>query len=112
MGAMRTKPTLGRREAAAVRREELLARFERSGVSAAEFTRQHGLNYTTFCGWRKRWERARALPAFVQVEVAPGAGSEGLMVEFGSQARMEIHSEKQVALAARLIQQLNPDRAC
>lgn len=112
MGTMSMKPLLGRRQAAAVRREELLGRFERSGLSAAEFARQQGLNYTTFCGWRKRWERARALPAFVQVEVAPGAGSEGLRVEFGDQARMEIHSEKQVALAARLIQQLNPGRPC
>jgi hypothetical protein len=112
MGAMSIKPPIGRRQAAAMRRDELLAQFERSGLSAAEFARQHGLNYTTFCGWRKRSERARALPAFVQVEVAPVAGCQGLMVEFGRQARMEIHSEKQVALAARLIQQLNQGCAC
>jgi len=108
---MSIKPPIGRRQAAAVRREELLGQFDRSGLSAAEFARQHGLNYTTFCGWRKRSERAKALPAFVQVEVAC-AGSRGLMVEFGSQARMEIHSEKQVALAARLIQQLNQGYPC
>jgi len=109
---MSIKPSIGRRQAAAVRREELLAQFERSGLSATEFARQHGLSYTTFCGWRKRWERAKALPTFIQVEVASCAGSQGLVVEFGNQARMEIQSEKQIVLAVRLIQQLNQGRAC
>jgi transposase-like protein len=107
-----SKSPIGRRDAAALRREELLGQFERSGLSAAEFARQHGLTYTTFCGWRKRWERVKGLPSFVQVEVAPCAATEGLVVELGSQARIEIRTEKQLALAARLIQHLNQGRPC
>ena len=109
---MSTRLSLGRRDAAALRREQLLAQFERSGMSAAEFARQNGLNYTTFCGWRQRRERARALPAFVQVEVASEAIAVELTIELGAQARMRIHSEKQAALAARLIQHLKQGQPC
>jgi transposase-like protein len=49
-------------------RAQLLAAFERSGLSGAAFARQHGIHYTTFCGWRQR--QAKARPAFVQVELA------------------------------------------
>ncbi|HEV2327272.1 MAG TPA: helix-turn-helix domain-containing protein, partial [Verrucomicrobiae bacterium] len=83
-----------RRQAQAARREQLLDEFERSGLSAAEFARQHGLTYTTFCGWRKRWERGKALPSFVQVEVAPCAEAEGLVIEAGAQVRMTVASTK------------------
>jgi len=89
------------------RREQLLVKFERSGWSAAEFARRHGLNYTTFCGWRKRWERAKGLPAFVQVEVASEAAPVELVIELGARARVRVHSENQMALAARLLQHLN-----
>jgi transposase-like protein len=34
--------------------QQLLAQFERSGLSASAFTRQHGLCYSVFCRWRKR----------------------------------------------------------
>jgi transposase-like protein len=105
-------PSSGRRRAAAARREQLLVAFERSGLSAAEFARQHGLSYTTFCGWRKRWERAKGLPAFVQVEVAPSTAPEELVIEFGAGARMRVHSEGQMALAARLLERLNPGGPC
>lgn len=109
---MNIKASFGRRHAAAARREQLLVEFERSGLSAAEFVRQHGLTYTTFCGWRKRREGGKALPSFVQVEVAPCVGAEGLVIELGNQARIHIHSQKQAALAARLIEQLNQARPC
>ncbi|HTX21458.1 MAG TPA: hypothetical protein VMD27_06340 [Candidatus Aquilonibacter sp.] len=104
---MRTKSSIGRRHAAAARREQLLAQFERSGMSAAEFARQRGLSYTTFCGWRARRDKTKALPSFVQVEVAPCAVAEGLMIELGGQARVRVHSEKEMVLAARLIRELN-----
>lgn len=35
-------------------RAQLLAAFDRSGLSAATFARQHGLDYTSLCGWRQR----------------------------------------------------------
>jgi transposase-like protein len=54
----------------ASQRAQLLAAFDRSGLSAADFARQHGVHYTTFSGWRQRRDRAKASPAFVQVELA------------------------------------------
>jgi hypothetical protein len=58
------------RRTEATRRAQLLAAFDRSGLSAA-FARQHQLNYTSFCGWRARRATAKAPPAFVQVELTP-----------------------------------------
>lgn len=33
--------------------QQFLVDFERSGLSATDFTRQHGLCYSVFCRWRK-----------------------------------------------------------
>ena len=52
------------------RRTQLLAAFERSGLSAAAFARQHGIGYTTFCGWRHRWAKTPPSPSFVHVELS------------------------------------------
>jgi len=112
MGTMSIKPSFGRRQAAAIRWEQLLAEFNRSGQSAAEFARQHGLNYTTFCGWRKRWERAKALPSFVPVEVTPCAAVQELVIEAGAQVRMRINRAEQVPLAVALIEALNRTGSC
>ncbi len=53
----------------AAHRTQIVAAFERSGLSATAFARQQGLNYTTFCNWRQRQREAKSVPAFVQVEV-------------------------------------------
>jgi len=49
-------PRRWRRRIQADRRAQLLVAFDRSGLSAAAFARQHGLNYTTFkgCGFSCR----------------------------------------------------------
>ena len=96
----------------AAERTQLLAAFDRSGLSAAAFARQHALHYTTFCGWRQRQGKAKALPAFVQVELpAPPERSE-LVVEWGAQARLRLCSPDQIPLAARLLQHLNSPTPC
>lgn len=41
--------------------QQLLADFQRSGLSAAAFVRQHGLGYAAFCRWRNQ-HRAGSLP--------------------------------------------------
>jgi len=97
----------GRRRTDAAQREQLLAAFGRSGLSAAEFARRHRLNYTTFCGWRRRREPTKGLPAFVQVEVAPPPAPVELVIEVGAVARIHLQSESQAALAARLLHLLN-----
>ena len=100
----------GRTDAA--QREQLLAAFERSGLSAAEFARQQGLNYTTFCGWRQRRDKTPTSPAFVQVELAAPVAPVELLIEVGALARLRLQSEDQITLAAKLLQHLNAVRPC
>jgi transposase-like protein len=100
------------RRTQADRRAQLLAAFDRSGLSAAAFARQHSLNYTTFCGWRQRRSQAKALPAFVQVELPAPAAPAELLIEPNGRARMRITSVSQVELAARLLQSLQATAPC
>ncbi|HKW29151.1 MAG TPA: hypothetical protein VJT54_07440 [Verrucomicrobiae bacterium] len=62
-------------------RGRLLAAFDRSGLSAAAFARQHGLTYSTFCGWRSQRAKAKASAPFVEVELPAAAAWVGLLVE-------------------------------
>ena len=100
----RTSPT---------RRVQLLAAFERSGLSAAAFARQHRVNYTTFCGWRQRQAQANPSPGFVQVELSasPPAAAE-LVLELGAAARVRITDAGQIELAARLLNALSTPTPC
>jgi hypothetical protein len=98
--------------AGAARRTRLLAAFERSGLSAAAFARQRGLNYTTFCGWRQRQSKTKRSPGFVQVELPSPAAPVELVIELSAQTRMRIGSASQLELAARLLQALNAARPC
>ena len=116
MGPMKTLPRFPRRRVVrrdAAQRSRLLSAFDRSGLSAAAFARQHGLSYTTFCNWRQRRAKIKAsLPGFVQVELpAPVAAAE-LTIELSKVARIHIHSAAQVELAARLLQALNATASC
>jgi len=90
----------------AAQRARLLSAFARSGLSAAAFARRHRLHYTTFCGWRQRWAKAKTAPAFLQVEVPAPSATPPLLIELG-QARLRLDSELQIPLAARLLQQFN-----
>jgi hypothetical protein len=89
-----------------------LTAFDRSGLSAAAFARQHGLTYTTFCGWRYRRAKTKASPEFVQVELPAPAASAELVVELHTQARLHLTHAGQLDLAARLIQALHPPTPC
>jgi transposase-like protein len=92
-------------------RAQLLAAFDRSGLSAADFARQHGIHYTTFCAWRRRRDRAKGSPAFVQVELDSPAGPAELVIEMGV-ARLRLVSQAQLPLAARLLQILQEGQPC
>lgn len=101
------------RRSTATERAQLLAAFDRSGLSSAAFARKHHLNYTTFCGWRQRRSPVAAAPAFVEVEVPPPpAPPVELLIELGGSARLRVASASQLELAARLIQTLNACAAC
>ena len=96
----------------AARRAQLLTAFDRSGLSAADFARQQGVHYTTFCGWRYQRARAKGSPGFVQVELPEAAPPVELVVELGAMARLRLRVEGQIPLAARLLQALNASRPC
>ena len=95
----------------AAQRAQRLAAFDRSGLSGADFARQQGVHYTTFCGWRQRRDRGQSSPAFVQVELVPPPPSAELVLEVGA-ARLRLVSPAQLPLAARLLQILQEDRPC
>lgn len=101
-----------RRRTPPARRNQLLAAFDRSGLSAAAFARQQGIGYTTFCGWRHRRARAKAIPAFVEVEVPGPAAAVELLIEVGAHARLRISSAGQVELAARFLHHFNALTSC
>jgi hypothetical protein len=96
----------------AVRRAQLLAAFDRSGLSAAAFARQHGLTYTTFCGWRQRRAQPQSAPGFVQVELPAAPAPVALLIELGAQARLRLTDASQIELAAQLLQHLNAASPC
>jgi transposase-like protein len=94
------------------RRTQLLATFERSGLSAAAFARQQGLNYTTFCGWRQREAKTEPSPGFVQVELPTPEAAAELVIELGASARMRITEAGQIVLAVRLLRALQSPTPC
>ena len=101
-----------RRRTPPSRRAQLLAAFDRSGLSGAAFARQHGIGYTTFCGWRQRRTKTALSPAFVEVEVLERAAPVELVIEVGAQARLRVTSPAQIDLAARWLHRFNALAAC
>ena len=101
-----------RRPTPLARRTQLLAAFDRSGLSAAAFASQQGLRYTTFCGWRHRQAKAKPTPAFVEVQLTNPAPAVELLVELGAQVRLRLSSAAQMELAARLLHRLNTLASC
>jgi len=81
-------------------------------LSAAAFARQHGIGYTTFCGWRYRRTKAKASPAFVEVELPGPAAAIELLVEVGRHVRLRISSAGQAELAARFLHYFNAQTSC
>jgi hypothetical protein len=105
-------PSHRRQRTAPSRRTQLLAAFDRSGLSAAAFARQQGIGDTTFCGWRQRRAKTKASPAFVEVELPGPAAAVELLIEVGAHARLRISSAGQVELAARFVHCFNAQASC
>jgi len=117
--------TLSRVRTPAAKREQILAEFERSGLSGARFARLHGINYQTLMAWtrKRRVSTSPGLPAggatvdpvghfAAQLglrEVRIGADS-GLEVEICGGVRLHIATPEQADLAGRLIRSLQLDR--
>ncbi len=101
-----------RRRITPSRRAQLLAAFDRSGLSAAAFARRHGIGYSTFCGWRHRQAKANSSAAFVEIELPAPAAAGELVIEVGPHGRLRINSAKQVELAACFLLRFNALASC
>ena len=105
-------PRLRRPRTSPRQRAQLLAAFERSGLSAAAFARQQGIGYSTFCGWRHRQAQPHPSPAFVEVELAEPLAAVELWIEVGAHARLCLTEAAQVELAARFLHRFNALASC
>jgi transposase-like protein len=94
-------------------RRDLLEAFERSGLSAMAFSRQHGVSYQTFIAWlRKRRECGAALPpdgpAFAEVMLQKSSPPpiSALRIVLPCGTVIELASRSALPLAAELLQSL------
>jgi hypothetical protein len=106
----------GRVRRSGAQRAEILAAFDASGVSAAEFARLVGVKYLTLAGWLHRRGRPRGevgprnAPAvrFVEAAVPPPEASAPLELELPGGVRLRLTEPAQVPLAAALLRGLGP----
>jgi transposase-like protein len=103
----------GRLRYTAGQRQNLLEAFERSGLSAMAFSRQHGICYQTFIAWlRKRRQSGEALPpgvpafAEVMLQEPPPAPCAALRIMLPCGTALEVSSRAALPLAAELLQTL------
>jgi transposase-like protein len=107
------RPKPRRRERlSAAQRLQVLAEFERSGLSAAAFARQQGIGYSTLCAWRQRQSKAEPTHGFLEVEVGAPSTPGELWIELGPPVRLRLTSAAPIAWAAQLLHHLNALVAC
>ena len=104
------------------KREAMLAEYDRSGMTGAQFARFVGVRYSTLMYWlQKRRKEAgpseqtarpdhpRWLEARVEGEVPK---CENLVVEMGSGVRMLVGSRRQAGLAGEVLRAMGLVRGC
>lgn len=98
-------------------RQQLLEAFDRSGLSAMAFSKQHGVSYQTFIAWlRKQRHAGESLPpdvaAFAEVMIKEPASPApaGLRIVLPCGTAFEVASRAALPLAAELLQTLR--RSC
>ena len=125
-GSLLKLDTRGRVRTSKERRQAILAEFDHSGVSGAQFAKLTGLRYSTFAGWVSRQRKARAEPQVTKRSVAPTqraprrwveatmdppTPSPGLRVQLPGGVQLELTSPAQVPLVVALVQGLQPRAA-
>ena len=110
-----TLDTQGRVRTSREQRRRILAEFERSGMSAAQFARRTGLKYSTFAVWVQRYRRtkrpARKTPVrLLEAVLTSSTPATVLTVLLPGGARLEIREAGQVPLAAALVHAL--EKSC
>ena len=109
-----TLDTKGRVRTSKEQRGVILAEFERSGLSAAQFAKRTGLKYSTFALWVQRHRRItqpsgdRPVQLLEAVVAAPT--STALPVQLPGGARLEIRAASQIPLAVALVRAL--EKSC
>ena len=104
--------TKGRLRASKEQRRVILAKFEQSGMSAAQFARRTGLKYSTFAAWVQRYRRTKRperKPAvrLLEAVVTPAASAAALLVvQLPGGARLELSEVSQIPLVAALVHAL------
>jgi len=99
----------GRLRYSPAQKQSLLEAFDRSGISAIAFARQHGVQYQTYSvSLRKRREQGpldTSGPAFAQVVVSnpPATSTEALRIVLPCGAAPEIASRPALPLALELL---------
>ena len=106
-----TMDTKGRVRTSKEQRRLILAQYEHSGMSAAQFAQRTGLKYSTLAAWVQRYRRTkrpdRKSPVrLLEAVVAPAPLSPALLVELPGGARLEICEVGQVPLVAALLRAL------
>jgi transposase-like protein len=106
-----TLDTQGRVRTTREQRRVILAEFERSGMSAAEFARRTGLKYSTFALWVQRCRRtkrpARKAPVrLLEAVLTTATPASVLTVLLPGGARLEVREAGQIPLAAALVHAL------
>jgi len=103
----------GRLRYSPAQRQDLLDAFDRSGLSAMSFSRQHGIHYQTFIAWlRKRrqnpGEPGTAQPAFAEIFLDGPAPppTAALRISLPCGAVMEVASRAALPWAAELLSAL------
>jgi hypothetical protein len=110
-------------------REAILREFDQSGMSGQKFAKWAGIKYTTFANWLQQRRKQRQAPTGAKVtddvrwveavvgnrpRQKPGMkpAATGLIVHGPGGVRIEIHEEKQVDWAAKLLRHLGVSGPC
>jgi hypothetical protein len=128
-GQILKRDSVGRVRTPRERRDTILNEFDQSGMSGQKFAKWAGIKYTTFANWLQQRRKQRQTPTGAKVteEVRwveavmgsrprqkPGmkAAATGLTVHGPGGVRIEIHEEKQVDWAAKLLRHLGVSGPC
>ena len=110
-----TLDTRGRVRTSREQRRVIVAEFERSGLSAAQFARRTGLKYSTFALWVQHYRRTnrptrRSPLRLLEAVVTSATSGTVLQVQLPGGARLDIRDARQIPLAAALVHAL--EKSC
>jgi transposase-like protein len=106
-----TMDTKARVRTSKEQRRAILAEFEGSGMSAAQFAQRSGVTYSTFAAWVQRYRRMKrpglkSRVRLLEAVVGPASLNPALQVHLPGGARLEIREASQVPLVAALVHAL------